>query len=154
MSDIVDSITDFDDFAGYWEGEVDETGLKMRWQLLGELGADELLIEIPEWLAEEKLGYVTGSIPTEFIGRLDRETDKAILLADSSAAGPLMKLAHRIHSLETGLQGAQHDEDRREWLESRLRENREEFNNRKDGIRLRDNWIPKSQISQAVRRTE
>lgn len=124
----------------------------MLWQLLNELAEDEVLIRIPEWLAEENVGYVDGATPTTFVGRIERDTDKAIRFADSASARPLMRLAHRIQSLENGIENAEDDEDRREWLDGRLQEKRQEFENRDDVPGLRDEWLPKSQLLHAVRR--
>jgi len=49
----------------------------MLWQLLGLLPEDELLVQPFGWLAEEKVGYVKGNVPTEFVGRIEEETEKA-----------------------------------------------------------------------------
>lgn len=154
VSDLITEYTDSDTFAREWQGD-NEADTRMVWQLLGELKADELLIRLPEWLAEAKVDFVDGATPTMFIGRIDRETDKAIRVVDSAAARPLMKLAHRIHHLEAGIQkvGAS-DEDRREWLERRLRQTRSEFESRDDVPGLSEAWIPKSQLITAVRRNE
>lgn len=76
---------------------------------MGQLDPDELLIKIPEWLAEENIGYVDGGTPTEFVGRIERETEKAILFADSASAHPLMRFAHRITNLEEGSDHADPD---------------------------------------------
>lgn len=126
----------------------------MLWQLLGELNEDEVLITLPEWLAEEKVGSTTGRTPTWFVGRIRRETEKAICFEDSAAARPLMALAHRIHSLEDGLSHTAADHDRRGWLERRLQEKQETFRNRDESVSLREEWIPKSQVVVAVRRVE
>ena len=129
-------------------GLLNEDETRLLWQLLGQLSDDEVLIEIPDWLADEKVGYVDGAPPTLFVGRIDRETEKAIHVVDSAAARPLMKLAHRIHHLEEG----DTDDDRREWLENRLQELRDDFENRDDVTGLSEGWIPKSQLLHALRR--
>lgn len=126
----------------------DET--RLRWQLLGQLASDELLIVLPEWLADEKTGFVDGRLPTEFVGRIERETEKAIRLADATAARPLMRLAHRITRLEGGPDHT--DPDRRAWVTERLAEHRRAFEDREDMPGLSDGWLPKSQIIAAVRR--
>lgn len=153
MTNIVSIFSNFDDFAQNWHEDQRETELKMRWQLLTELQPDELLFVIPDWLAEEKLGYVAGSVPTEFIGQIDRRTEKAVLLSNATASGRLMKLVHRIRNLEDGLSRDSLDADRREWLETRLKETREEFMNRYQDGGFQDTWIPKSQIKLATRRS-
>lgn len=50
-----------------------EDKIQLLWQLLGQLDPDELLIQIPNWLAEQKVEFVDGSPPAEFIGRIDLE---------------------------------------------------------------------------------
>lgn len=151
MPGLITEYSDFDAFAAEWQAaNKDET--RMQWQLLGLLEEDELLIALPEWLAEEKTGFVKGSTPTMFIGRIEEETGKAIRFTNAAAARPLMKLAHRIHSLEEGIENVGDDADRREWLEGRLRVKRREFETRTDVPGLQEEWLPKSQIIQAVRR--
>lgn len=51
---------------------------RLLWQLLGQLDDDEVLIRIPAWLAEEKAEYTEGAPPTEVVGHIERETEKAI----------------------------------------------------------------------------
>ena len=121
------------------------------WQLLGQLENDELLIQIPQWLADQKVGFVDGRTPTEFVGRIDRETEKAILFTDSASVRPLAKLAHRIHQLETSIEHASND-DHQEWMENRLKQIRERFESREDATTLSEGWLPKSQIQRAIRR--
>ncbi|WP_227379108.1 hypothetical protein [Haladaptatus halobius] len=106
-------------------GLIDEQATQLRWQLLGELNPDELLLTIPKWLAEEKVGFTEGGTPTEFVGRIGDETEKAILFIDSAPAKPLMKRAHRIHTLETNLNEQNTDTpdvEQRAWLQDRLTE--------------------------------
>lgn len=149
--------SDYKIFAREWQGDgkgSDDTETRLRWQLLCQLEEDKLLIQLPEWLAEEKVGYVDGGTPTEFVGRIDRESEKAIRFADSAAAPPLMQLAHRIYKLEGGLEKATGDESRHDWLEDRLQEKQQEFEQREDVPRLSEEWIPKSQIERAVRRVK
>jgi len=133
-------------------GLLNEQGTRQLWQLLYLLGDEELVIQLPEWVAEEKTGTTDRTTPTTFVGRVSRETNEAILLEDSAAARPLMSLAHRIHSLEAGLSNTGDDDDRRGGLESRLREKREAFGNRNGMVGLGDEWIPKSQVQIAIRR--
>ncbi len=133
-------------------GLLNEQGTRQLWQLLGLLDDDELVIHLPEWLAEEKVGFTESATPTTFVGRVSRETEKAILLEDSAAARPLMSLAHRIHSIEDGLSTTGTDDDRRGWLERRLREKREAFETRDEMVGLGDEWVPKSQVQLAIRR--
>ena len=136
----------YEEFAQAWDGADSDT--RMLWQLLGQLDPDEVLVQLPEWLAEEKVGYVDGATPTAFVGRIERETEKAILFGDSAAAGPLMKLAHRIHQLEQGTEA----DDRDEWLVDRLEDHRRAFEERADAVTLQDEWLPKSQLRRVVRR--
>ena len=135
-----------EDFTQAWDGSESDT--RMLWQLLGQLNADEVLVQLPEWLAEEKVGYVDGPTPTAFVGRIERETEKAILLSDSSDARSLMKLAHRMHQLEEGNATG----DSREWLDERLADHRRAFEEREDAVTLQDEWLPKSQLHRVVRR--
>ncbi|MFC7157768.1 hypothetical protein ACFQPA_20295 [Halomarina halobia] len=41
-------------------GLITEDETRLFWQLLGQLAPDELLFRLPEWLAEEKVGFVEG----------------------------------------------------------------------------------------------
>ena len=146
MNDLtIHDIATYDEFVQEWDTEDDST--RLLWQLLGQLDDDEVLVKIPEWLAEEKAGFVEGAPPTEVIGRIERETEKAILLGDSAAARPLMKLAHRIHELEQ----KEDDPDRKTWLNDRLNVHREAFEQREDITTLADEWLPKSQLKTVVR---
>lgn len=138
-------VTTYEEFAQEW-GDGDT---RLLWQLLGQLDDEEVLIRIPEWLAEEKAGYVEGTPPTEVVGSIERETEKAILLSESAAARPLMKLAHRIHELEQN----ENDPDRTEWLDRRLAEHRRTFERREDVPELADEWLPKSQLQCIIRRS-
>jgi hypothetical protein len=128
-------------------GLITEDETRMRWQLLGQLDDDELLIELPEWLADDKVGFTDGATPTEFVGRIERETDQAIHFADAAAARPLMKLAHRIHQLEqeTG------NEESDNWMASRRDDHLDTFERREDAVTLSEEWLPKSQVLRAVR---
>lgn len=153
MSNLITEHSEYDAFSREWPGNT-EQDTRMFWQLLGELAEDEVLIRIPQWLAEEKVSFVDGATPTEFVGRIERETEKAILFGDSASARPLAKLAHRIHHFEQGLENVEDDEDRRAWLERRLQEKRHEFDNRDDVTGLQDEWLPKSQIQLIVQRVE
>lgn len=156
MSDLkITDYRDYETFARAWQrdtGTGNETEIRLRWQLLGQLKNDELLIHLPEWLADENTGFIDGATPTEFVGRIDRETEQAILFADSAAAPKLAQLAHRIHSLEDGLENAAGDEARHDWLQDRLEENRQAFEQREDVTGLVEEWLPKSQLTLAVRR--
>lgn len=136
-------------------GLIDEQTTRLRWQLLGELNPDELLLTIPKWLAEEKVGFTEGGTPTEFVGRIGDETEKAILFIDSAPAKPLMKRAHRIHTLETNLNEQNtdtHDAEQRAWLQDRLTEQRNQYATDRETTGLVEEWLPVSQIIRAVRR--
>jgi len=138
-------VATYEEFATEWGSDNDDT--RLLWQLLGQLDEDEVLVQIPEWLAEEKVGYIDGAPPTEVVGRIERETARAILLDEPVGARPLMKLAHRIHELEQN----EDDPDRNDWLEDRLAEHRREFQRREDVPELADGWLPKSQLQHVVR---
>lgn len=146
----ITTYSDYDSFASQLS-ECAEQDTQMLWQLLGQLADDELLIALPEWLAEEKVGFTDGSVPTLFVGRITEKTEKAICLDESAAARPLMKTAHRIENLQNGVETAD-DPDQREWLKRRLDAKREEFENRGDIEELQNPWLPKSQINRAVTR--
>lgn len=143
---VITEFATYDEFAREWDGS--ETDIRMLWQLLGQLDEAEVLIEIPEWLAEEKVGFVDGATPTAFVGRVEAETEKAIRLTEAAAARSVMKLAHRIHQLEQN----EDDPERNEWLTRQLRERRREFEQRADAVTLNDEWLPKSQLRRVVRR--
>lgn len=165
----IQEVKNYDDFVRTWQRDalteqsisleeardrdlITEDETQLLWQLLGQLDSEELLIQIPQWLAEQKVGFVDGSPPTEFIGRIDRETKKAILFADSALTRSVMKLAHRIHQLENSLEHID-DDDRRDWMVNRLQQVRERFERRDDVTALSEEWLPKSQIQLAVRRS-
>lgn len=152
MSDLIVEYSEYETFASEWDA-ADETEARMLWQLLAELDDDVVLVQLTEWVADEKVGFVDGATPTTFVGRIDQETDKAIRLVESAAARPLMKRAHRIQNLEDGIENVgDDDEDRRQWLEDRLRETRREFETREDVIGLSEAWLPKSQLRHVIRR--
>ena len=166
MADLqIQEFDDYDEFVQEWYAEkldvpldearnrslINEDKTRLLWQLLGQLEDDELLIQIPQWLADQKVGFVDGTTPTEFVGRIDRETEKAILFTDSAAARSLTKLAHRIHQLEHSIENAA-DDDRRDWMENRLQQIRERFESREDATALSEEWLPKSQIQRAIQR--
>lgn len=149
MTDLdIQEVATSEEFAREWQGN--ETDTRLLWQLLGQLDDDEVLVKIPEWLAEEKAGYVGSAPPTAVVGRIERETEKAILLEESAAARPLMKLAHRIHELEQN----EGDPDRDDWLDNRLAEHRRAFEAREDIPELADGWLPKSHLQHVVRRRD
>lgn len=112
----------YEAFVREWEAS--ETDTRLRWHLLGQLGDEVVLVALPAWLAEEKVSFVAGATPTLFVGRIEEETDQAILLADSAAAQSLLKLAHRSHDLEQD-----------------------------ESASSREAWLPKSPFIQIVRRT-
>jgi len=140
----IQTYTAYDEFAADWPAPDKET--QMTWQLLEQIDDNEVLVELPQQLADESVGYTQGSVPTVFVGQIAAESDEAIQLADSAAARSIRKLAHRISQLE------QNDSDEQDdWLDDRLAEHREEFNQRNDAVSLNDEWLPKSAIVQAVK---
>jgi len=88
-----------------------------------------------------------------FVGRIEDETEKAILFIDSASARSLMKLPHRIDHLQRGLEKVTDDEERRNHLQTRLKK-QEVFKKRDDVTELRNEWLPKSQIIHVARRTD
>ena len=139
----IQTYTAYEEFAADWAAPDKET--RMTWQLLEQIDEDEVLVELPQWITDENVGYTQGSVPTAFVGRIATESDEAIQLADSAAARSIRKLAHSISQLE------QNDSDKQD---DRLVEHREEFNQRDDAVSLNDEWFPKSAIVQAVKRQE
>lgn len=171
MGDFVTEYTDYDSFARRWHsdtlderdisleeardrGLLNEQDTRQLWQLLGLLEDDEVFVQIPEWLAEDKVGATNRATPTTFVGRIAQETEDAIRVTESAAAHTLMRLAHRIHTLEHGLENTAADEDRREWLQARIDDNRRKFDERKDIPELTDEWLPKSQLITVIQRSE
>lgn len=152
MSDLaVREYASADAFRREWAVD-DESTARTLWQLLGELDESEVLIRLPEWLADEKVGYVEGGTPTTFVGRIEGETENAIRFVGAAAAPPLARLAHRMAALRKGLENPDLDEERRAWLEDRLREKRRAFEQRDGLVGLREEWLPKSQVLDAARR--
>ncbi|WP_396612896.1 hypothetical protein ACH9L7_06400 [Haloferax sp. S1W] len=46
-------------------GLITEDDTRLLWELLGQLDDDELLIQIPEWLADKKIGtWMAGHLPS------------------------------------------------------------------------------------------
>ena len=171
MTDLTTDYADYESFARRWHAEtLDDRGVSLEearkrgllneqdtrhlWQLLGLLGEDDLFVQIPEWLAEEKLRDTDRVIPTMFVGHVTRETEDAILFENSAPARPLMRLAHGIDSIERGIGNTGADDTRREELEGRLRKKRRKVANRDDAPILSDEWLPKSQLMTAVQRSE
>ncbi len=142
----VDIYADYADFLQAYPAS--EPDARMLWDLLGQLDGDEVLIKLPEWLAEEKIGYVEGAVPTEFVGHIETETNDAIEFVDAAAARSLMKRAHRIHRLE------RHEEGREpgDWSQRRLQDHRHRFAERDDAETLQDEWLPKSELTHVVKR--
>ena len=170
MSDLVTEYADYDSFAREWHardleshsvtlhdarerGLLNEQDTRQIWQLLALLEDDELFLHLPQWLADEKVDSADGDAPTTFVGRVSRETEKAVLVEDSAATHALMRLAHGIRSLERGLENTG-DDDRREELERRLQAKYRQFETRDGLVSLADEWVPKSQIRSAIRRRE
>lgn len=148
---------DADEFTGEWQ-QLGYTAneAEQYWALLSELKPTELLIQLPEWLAAEKIGFIDGATPTEFVGRIDTESERAIRFTASAAARPLSRLAHRIQSLENGINRLQDegdpDPDRMQWLQRQLNKKRRAIDAREDVPALSDEWLPKSQIEFIGRR--
>lgn len=135
-------------------GLLNEQRTRQLWQLFGLLDPEELLVQLPEWLAEEKAESTNGATPTMFVGYIASETEDAIRFESSAAARPLLGLAHRIHSLEKGLERTEKGTERHERLADRFRDAERRFDDRDDLPGLSDEWLPKSQLGTAVRRRE
>ncbi|MDG5821610.1 hypothetical protein [Natronococcus sp. A-GB7] len=171
MANLITEFADYDSFAREWHsdtltdydvsledarerGLLNEQKTRQLWQLLGLLDTGELFIQLPEWLAIEKVGSKDRTTSTMFVGYVSRETEDAILFKESAAAQPLLQLAHKIHSLEKGVANTEADTDRHERSEKRLREHYQKFSNRDNLPSLSDEWLPKSQLITAVQRCE
>jgi hypothetical protein len=169
VADLLTEYADYDSFARAWHSgtladydlsldEARERGLlneqrtRQLWQLLGFFAPEECLVQLPDWLAEEKVESTDRTTPTAFVGCISRKTEDAILFEASAAARPLMGLAHRMHSLEKGIERSEDDTDRHERLADRLQEHERKFDDRDDLPSLSDEWLPKSQLVAAVRR--
>ena len=133
-------------------GLLNERTTRKLWRLLGRLDSEELLVQIPEWLAEKKCEFTESATPTMFVGYISRETEAAILFKGSTAARPLMERAHRIHALESGIENTRAETDRHERLANRLEDHYRAFCDRDDLPSLSEEWLPKSQLVAAVRR--
>ncbi|WP_255152877.1 hypothetical protein [Halorarius halobius] len=171
MADLITEYANYDAFVREWHSEtltdddgsleearnrglLNERNSRQLWQLLGLLDPDELLIQLPEWLADEKGGSMNRTTAIMFVGTITRETDDAILFENSAAAQPLMQLAHKIHSLERGIENIGADTDHHERLAKQLEDYHQQICNREGLPSLSDEWLPKSQLIAAVRRRE
>lgn len=169
MADLITEYTEYDSFAREWHsgtladyevslekardrGLLNEQPTRQLWQLLGRLDSDELLVQLPEWLATEKLQPMERTTPTTFVGSISRETEDAILFESSAAARPLMGLAHRMHSLEKGIERTANTTDRHDQLVEQFRALERKFTAREDLPSLSEEWLPKSQLITAIRR--
>ncbi|EFW94189.1 hypothetical protein ZOD2009_00105 [Haladaptatus paucihalophilus DX253] len=171
MVDALRTFADYDSFAREWHSEtlkdrdvtlevarkrglLNEQDTRRLWQLLGLLDEDDVFIQLPEWIAEEKTNDVQGSLATTFVGYLSRETEDAVLFKESSPAHRLMQIAHKIQSLENRVQNTAVDSDRRKRLTDKLEEEHRRFETRDDIPYLSDEWLPKSQLITVIRRSE
>ncbi|MEF8863900.1 MAG: hypothetical protein V5A29_11160 [Haloarculaceae archaeon] len=171
MVDAIRTYADYDSFAREWHSEtlgdhdvtleaarerhlLDEQETRQLWQLLGLLDEDDVFIQLPEWLVEAKTGDVRGNLATTFVGYISRETEDAILFEDSSPSHRLMQIAHKIHTLEHGIENTTADGDRRKQLNDKLRGEYRRFEKQDDVPYLSDEWLPKSQLITIVRRRD
>ncbi|WP_170845552.1 hypothetical protein [Halorientalis persicus] len=169
MADLITEYTEYDSLAREWHSEtlsdydvsldkarerglLNEQRTRQLWQLLGLLDPEELLVQLPEWLAEKKVESTNRTTPTIFVGCISSETEDAILFESSTVARPLMELAHKMHSLNRGIERTKDDTDRHERLVDRFREHERKFDHRDDLLSLSDKWLPKSQLNTAIRR--
>lgn len=169
MVDAIREYADYDTFARRWHSEtlrdrdvtletareqglISEKDTHRLWQLLGLLDEDDVFIQLPEWLVDEKTDDVRERLATTFVGRISRETEEAILFKDSSPGRRLMQIAHKIHSLEHGVENTAVDSDRRKRLNDMLQEEHRRFEKRDDVPYLSDEWLPKSQLVTIIQR--
>ena len=169
MADLIRTYADYDSFAREWHSDtledrdvsleearerdlVDERETRQLWQLLGLLDESRVFLQLPKWLAEEKSGDVRGDLPTTFVGYISRETEDAILFEDSSPSRRLVRIAHKIHTLENGIENAVTDGDRRKQLEGKLQDEYRRFEDPDDVPYLSDEWLPKSQLIAVIQR--
>jgi hypothetical protein len=169
VTDLITEYVDYDSFAHEWHSgtladynvsltEARERGLlneqetRKLWQLLGLLDPEKCLLQLPEWLAEQKVESKNRTTPTIFVGYISIETEDAILFKSSTAARPLMGLAHRMHSLEKGIERTEDDTNRHKRLADQFREHERKLDDRDDLPSLSDEWLPKSQLGTIVRR--
>ncbi|MDQ2056328.1 hypothetical protein [Halobellus sp. H-GB7] len=169
VADLITEYAEYDEFAREYHsgtladydvsldearrrGLLDEQRTQKLWQLLGLLDSEELLIQLPEWLAEKKVESTNRTPPTMFVGYISNQTEEAVLFESSAAARPLMERAHRIHSLERGIRHTEDGTDRHGRLVERLREYERKFEDRDELLSLSDEWLPKSQLGTVVRR--
>lgn len=98
-------------------------------EVVEELEVNDEIVTLPEPTADGRveplLVLISRELPTKVVGRIERETEKTILLVDTVAARPLKKLAHRIHELEQN----ENDPERNDWLAGLLTEHRRAFEN-------------------------
>ena len=133
-------------------GLLNEQDTRQLWQLLGLLDEDDVFIQLPEWLVDEKTDDGRGGLATTFVGYISRETEDAVLFKHSSPGRPLMQIAHKIHSLEHGVENTAVDSDRRNRLNEMLQQEYRRFEKRDDVPYLSDGWLPKSQLITIIRR--
>ena len=76
----IQTYTAYNEFAADWAAPDKET--RMTWQLLAQIDDHEVLVELPQWLADENVGYTQGSVPTAFVGRIATKSDETIQFAD------------------------------------------------------------------------
>jgi len=169
--DAIRTYADYETFARRWHSEtltdhevtletarqrglISERDTHRLWELLGLLNEDDVFIQLPEWLVNEKTDDVQVRLATTFVGSISRETEDAVLFKDSSPGRHLVQIAHKIRSLEHGVENAAVDSDRRERLRDMLQEEYQRFEKRDDAPYLADEWLPKSQLTAVVRRGE
>ncbi|WP_416841663.1 hypothetical protein [Haloferax sp. DFSO52] len=171
MVDALRTYTDYDSFAREWHaktlrdrdvtleaaqerGYLNEQSTRRLWQLLGLLDEDDVFIQLPKWLVEEKTDDLRGSLATTFVGYISRETEDAVLFEDSSPSDRLMQIAHKIESLENGVENFAVDSDRRKQLNDKLQEEHRKFEKRDHAPYLSDERLPKSQLITVIQRRE
>lgn len=171
VSDLIEAYADYDSFARRWHAAtleaheltldaarerdvINERDTRRVWRLLGLIGENSVFVQLPEWLVEAKSPEGHRSVPTTFVGRIAHETQAAVLFKESVPVRRLMPAARKIHSIERGIENTPPDSDRRKRLRDTLEAAYRKFDAKEAVGYLSDEWLPKSQLVLAVRRTD
>ena len=133
---------------------LNEQDTRQLWQLLGLLDENGVFIQLPKWVAKEKSDDAREDLPTTFVGYISRETEDAVLFKDWSPGRRLMQIAHKVHSLENGIENTAVDSDRRKRLNDMLQEEYRRFEKQGDVPYPSDEWLPKSQFITIIQRRD
>lgn len=120
---------------------------------------DGLLSHIPQWLADATIRFVDASTstPTAVSCRVGRYPENAFLVTDGPAGRPLGRVAHRVTSLDEGIDRLEAEDDadpaRLARRQRRLADKRAVFEQRGDLPALDEAWVPISRIDFVGRRS-